>query len=62
MPKFKLLTKQQRIRAFSRLQGAFKDGKLPHDEITKVAKIFGMTRMAMSHFYGELVAGTRVTP
>ena len=51
MPKFKQLTKQQRISAFSRLQGAFKDGKLPHGEITKVAKIFGVTPSAISHLW-----------
>ena len=56
MGKHKKLTDAQRIRAFGLLQGALKDGKLPHGELTKIAKIFGVTRVTISNLWKK---GTR---
>jgi hypothetical protein len=61
MPKYRTLTDSQRIQALSLLQGAIKDGWLPHGELTKVAKIFGVSRQAI-HVLWKNFGGTDGQP
>ena len=47
------MTNNQRIRAFALLQGMVKDGQLPHGALTKVAKVFGVTRATIANLWKQ---------
>ena len=51
MAKHKVLKDRERIMAFALLQGMAKDGKIPHGGLTRVAKVFGVTRVTISSLW-----------
>ena len=60
MKGYKQMSESERMRAYFMLKSMLKDGKIPHGDFLKVAKVSGVTSFTISHLWDS--AGTAPGP